>query len=93
MQPSTVTSVHPVRIIRDGELRISATLSTPIRRDVKSQFETEATCIKQYVGWVNGEVNEFNRKLEGTALSAVKARREKVRADEELVGSLGPPAA
>lgn len=90
-KPSRFMMVLPTGAVRDNELRLTAIMPTPIQRDAKTLFDTEVGRIKDYVSWVNADVEKFNNRLEGSALRAAQTRREKVMADHALVESLGLP--
>jgi len=91
LRPSTFSSVFPVAAVTGSELALSATFPVPVPNNVANEFDREIARIRQYVDWVNGDVAEFNADLEKLATSAVKARRDKVLADQQLMASIGLP--
>lgn len=90
-KPSRFSLVPPTGVVYGGELRMTATIPHPIPPDLKGVFSAETGRVKEWVSWVNADVEEFNRRLEEAALRAAEARREKVRHDEEAMASLGVP--
>lgn len=95
-QPNIFGPVHPQgevsgRQDRRGELVLSATAAAGTSGQLKGQVDAEAARVKQWVAYVNEEVDEFNARLSGTLLAAVEQRRRKVLDDNELLGSLGMP--
>ncbi len=91
MRPSTWSMSLPMAVVGDGELRISATVPTPVPASLKGHLDGELAKIRQFLGWVNADVDTFNDRLEGLALTSATRRREKVIADHDLIASFGVP--
>jgi hypothetical protein len=60
---------------------------------VQRELHQQEAAIKQWVSWVNREATVFNDALPGLIRSALTARRDKIRAGEDLVAALGVPRA
>jgi hypothetical protein len=91
LRPSRFTSNPPSGFVGDGELRISESVPTPVPADIKAQLDRNLAQVKTYLDWVNADVTAFNARLAGSALAAATRRREKVKADHDLVASFGIP--
>ncbi|WP_291157195.1 toll/interleukin-1 receptor domain-containing protein [Gemmatimonas sp. UBA7669] len=88
-RPSTYTLNGARAVIGKDELRFP--YDSP-GRDVaatKKWFDEDLTRLKEWLGWVDAQVAEYNRQLEPAVRAAVAARRseiEKSRADVEALG-------
>jgi hypothetical protein len=58
---------------------------------VKRQFEQDLALTRQWMGWVNTDVAQFNGKVRDIARQCVERRKEKLLKDQGLVASLGYP--
>jgi hypothetical protein len=59
--------------------------------DPKTELNSEVGKIKQYVDWVNKDVEAFGPRLLHVATTSAQARREKVVHDKEVADSFGLP--
>jgi hypothetical protein len=91
MRPSSWASVFPTAEVVNDELRISVTVPTPAQDGLKGRLDREVELTRRFVDWANGDVDNFNARLHGLAMTSAQQRREKVLADAELVASLGVP--
>lgn len=90
-QPSTFTSVWPNGVIRDGHLEVSHQSVDASADVVKRALNDAIGLVNRWVGFVNPQVEAFNASLPGWAQGAVDMRIAKLRADNDLVASLGVP--
>lgn len=91
VRPSRFTLSPPFGEVADGELRIFESVPAPVPPDMKARFDRELAKIESYIETANADVAAYNARLGGLALTAVTQRREKVKADHDLVASFGIP--
>jgi hypothetical protein len=91
MRASSFTLNPPRGKVSGSELFISTSVPAPAPANVGDQLKHTLSQIKSHVDWVNAEVREYNARLEGLALAAANRRREKVKADHDLVAAIGIP--
>lgn len=58
---------------------------------IKSAFDGDLGNLKQYLDWVERDVNNFNNQLKQEIRQRVESRRQKILKDQEMVASLGVP--
>jgi hypothetical protein len=58
---------------------------------VKQAYGREIAEIKKWLGWISGQVQQYNQQLKSTIEDQVKKRREKLLQDRGLVADLGFP--
>ena len=91
VQASTSTYSPPVADIQGNTLLLSVSGTNLTPEGTKSQIDRSLDEIKQHLGWIENDVKPFNERLESLAREAIKARRQKLLADQNLVASLGFP--
>lgn len=91
MAPSTSTGSLPSAEIRDGEINVMLTAPAPAGENLKAELSRQVALIRSYAGWVNSDVETFNRTLPDVAHRAAERRRDKVLGDQALAASLGVP--
>jgi hypothetical protein len=87
-QPSRFTTMIPYAKVEGNNMIIEVDVENIETTDPDNQMQGELNRIKQYLGWVEQDVAEFNKGLEDrvrTALSARKANLEKT--NSALAGS------
>lgn len=90
-RPSTYTSNPPRAIVGERELRLVAVAPADRRDGLKPGLDAEIAKVKLYLAYMNADVLAFNAQLETRARAAATRRHEKVKADDDLVASLGIP--
>ena len=58
---------------------------------IKGEFESELTRLKNYLQCIEQEVTPFNSSIRETASQGIKVRREKILRDRDLVEKIGFP--
>jgi hypothetical protein len=58
---------------------------------VKSEFGRDLANLREYLGWIERDVNQFNSQLMQKIRQRVEWRRQKILNDQGLVASLGFP--
>jgi hypothetical protein len=90
-RPSTFTTSWPVGRVRDDHVEFEYVSADATVEAVQGEMETAIQRVIQWIGFVNQEVEQANARLLPAARAAVDERVAKVRADRELVASLGVP--
>jgi hypothetical protein len=90
-QPSTFTTSWPVGRVRDGHVEFRYVFVDASAESVKREMDDAIGRVRRWIGFVNPEVETFNAQLPASAQGAVDLRVSKVRADRDLVASLGVP--
>ncbi len=90
-QPSEYTmSGSPIATVRDGTLILTSDrLASDSPELVKTGFNTVLNEIGQWLGWVDNDVRAWLAGLEGFARTRIQGRREKLRAAQSAVASMG----
>lgn len=91
MRASSFTMNPPRGAVMGSELLISTSVPSPAPANVGDELRRTLSQVKTHVDWLNAEVREFNARLDGLALASATRRREKVKADHDLVASFGIP--
>lgn len=74
----------------------NALLLTYVRTDhdveaIKRAYQTTVRDIKEYLGWLSEAVDPYNAQLEALITAEVRARKEKLLADANMVQAIGLP--
>src|SRR5205814_6812290 len=88
----TFSTIAPFGNVRPGVLEM--TFECPIDQSletIKQRLDENIRGIKQYLGWQEGPINEFNRNLPSLARSAIEARRKRLEQHDKLAGLLNIP--
>lgn len=91
LRPSTHAWNPPEGWGEGNELILQFEAPSGHATNAKTNLEQQLSLVRQYVGWVNADVEQHNRSLEATARSAVQARRQRLLQDQNLAASLGYP--
>ncbi len=90
-RPSTFTTVFPTGRVRNGHVELRYQAVNPTPESVKRELDAELAQLRQWVGFVNADVAAFNAELPAWTRAVLERRLAKVRADQDLVASLGVP--
>jgi hypothetical protein len=79
-----------------AQVRGNALLLTHVRTDhdaeaIKRAYQTTATDIKEYLGWLSEAVDPYNAQLEALITGEVRARKGKLLSDVNMVEAIGLP--
>lgn len=88
-QPSTFTMNPPRAVIENDELRFPYDRAGRDIAATKPLFTQDLSTLKQWIPWVNQQVNAHNGTLEATVKARVQRRRNEIRKADEDLGSLG----
>jgi hypothetical protein len=92
LRPSTFSSGGPPRgAVRDVHVEMTFESADAASGSVKAEFAAARDAIKRWVDFQRPEVEAFNAALLGWAEGAVQLRIDNVRANQQLVSSLGVP--
>lgn len=85
-------SLNPPRAeIRDYELVFSFLREDDNAAEVKAEFDRQLSQVKEFLSGIVALGEEFNRSLQGKALTRIDARRERLTKSVEAVSALGYP--
>ena len=91
LQPS-MFSVNPPRAkVRGREIVMIYKRTTTEAKQIKGEFESELTRLKNYLQCIEHDVTPFNSSIRETASQGIKFRREKILKDRDLVENIGFP--
>jgi hypothetical protein len=88
---STFSSSSPRAQVRGQSLFLTFELAHDAQRDIRPEIDRTLGEIDQHLGWVQNDVDGFNRSLEGCAYAAIENRRQRILANQGRVASLGIP--
>jgi hypothetical protein len=88
-RPSTFTMNPPRAVIENAELRFPYDRGGRDIAATKPLFTQDLSTLKQWIPWVNQQVNEYNGALEATVKARVQQRRNEIKRADEDLGSLG----
>ena len=88
-QPSRFTLNPPRAKIRESELVFVYDRTVSDAAHVQGEFQRNLDSLKQYLGWIEHDVNQFNRTIEEKASQFLSVRREKLLHDRGIMESLG----
>ena len=91
LQPS-MFSVNPPRAkVRGREIVMIYERTTTGATQIKGEFESELTRLKNYLQYIEQEVTPFNSSIREMASQGIKVRREKILRDRDLAEQIGFP--
>ncbi|MCX6843229.1 MAG: hypothetical protein NTX53_13205 [candidate division WOR-3 bacterium] len=89
--PTTWTTSFPAAVIGDAELVFVYATADHDGEAIKHEFERDLSLTRQWMGWVNSDVGQFNGRVRNLARKRVEARKAKLLKDQGMVASLGYP--
>lgn len=90
-QPSTFNFHHPRAVIAKTEIQLVYEILNHDDKAVKSSFDSDLDNLKQHIGWVERDVNNFNGQLKQKIRQRVESRKQKILKDQDMVATLGIP--
>jgi len=90
-QPNTYSSVVPFADLDDKELRFRFERPDQNVAETKKAFDAELSRVKEYLGWLRENVNDYNASLPLLARERVTARRIRLAELQRGTESLGVP--
>ena len=90
-RPSTYNLNPPRATVRNNELVFVYERTTQDAAAIEAEFERDRKNVKDYLGWIARDVEQFNATLRGKTSQYITARREKLLQDRGLVEGLGFP--
>ena len=91
LQPS-MFSVNPPRAkVKGREIVMIYERTTSEATQIKGEFESELTRLKNYLQCIEQEVTPFNSSIRETASQGIKVRREKILRDRNLAEQIDFP--
>ena len=90
-RPSTFNFNPPRATVTKTEAQFAYERLDHNAEAVKSEFGRDLANLREYLGWVERDVNQFNSQLMQKIRQRVEWRRQKILNDQGLVASLGFP--
>ena len=90
-RPSTYNLNPPRATVRNNELVFVYERTTQDAAAIEAEFERDRKNVRDYLGWIAPDVEQFNATLRGKTSQYITARREKLLQDRGLVEGLGFP--
>ncbi len=91
LQPSSCTMNPPRGHVHGTELLLRFTRTDHNHAAIKSEFDRQVSCVKDYLGSAGVDLQTFNGSVRAQAGGRLAARRTKLPADRHLVEALGFP--
>lgn len=89
IQPNTISTGRPFGSVRSDVLEM--TFECPIDQSldrIKQRLDENIQLIKQYLGWQEASISDFNRNLPTLARAAIEARRKRLEKHDQVAGLL-----
>ena len=90
-RPSTFDFNPPRATVSNKELVFVYERTTQDAPAIEKEFERDRKNVKEYLGWIARDVEQFNSAIRGKASQNITARREKLLQDRGFVEGLGFP--
>lgn len=91
LKPSTWTTSLPYAVIGQEELHFVFDVPSSSVADTKSDFERQLSLTKQWLGWGNDQVAQYNDQLASEIEQAMNRRVSRLSAASEGLAELGLP--
>lgn len=89
--PSNWSTSHPYGAVSSSTLRLSYEVLPDQVGATRARFDQDLAEVKRWLGWVNGDVEQFNNELRATILQEVNRRAARLLEAERGVETLGIP--
>ena len=91
VRPSSFNLNPPRGEIRGQELHLVYTRTDNNAAAVKSEYERALQSIRQYLGWQEGSITDFNSKVGPKVETLISQRKQKLDSAADMVASIGLP--
>jgi hypothetical protein len=89
--PSTISMSPPRGSVRDGIVVLSHRSASPDPTRVRAELDRTLHSIRQYLSWMQRDVEQFNGSLFDRAKERIEARRQRILRDQGVTAALGYP--
>ncbi len=89
--PSSRTFNPPRGEVQENELVLTYVAPQSEVSGAKRHLDEELRKVREYVGWINSDLNQHNSSLANPARQAVQDRKRRLLENQNLVASLGYP--
>lgn len=90
-QPSRFSSYHPRARVQGQSLVLAFDVAHDDQVEIRQDIDRILADIEQYLGWVQNDVDRFNKGIQLDAEQAIERRRTIILANRGRVASLGIP--
>jgi hypothetical protein len=91
VRPTTFTTNPPQGEIRGREIHLVQTRTDDNATAAKVEYERSLQSIKQYLGWLESSISDFNGKIGNQVRNLVNQRRQQLAARAGMVAAIGLP--
>jgi len=86
--PTTYSTVYPQGTIKDRMIRIEYLVLKADKNELKKRYDQDLKLLKDYITWINRDIEKFNRDLPNKIKQLIQQRKEKIWADKEMLEML-----
>lgn len=90
-RPSTWTTISPYATVGKEEITLRYESTDQDAEKARAFYDRNISQIQQYLQWVSGDVEPYNRRVREHALTKIESRRSKLLKDKGMTESLGIP--
>jgi hypothetical protein len=91
LAPSTYTTTVPIAQVGDQELIHVIEYPHDQQANIKASTDNLVSEVEKHLQWANGDIEQYNTKLEHRARTAIQDRRERVKRHREHLATTGLP--
>jgi len=77
--------VYPQGTIKDQMIRIEYLVFKPDKNELKKRCEWDLKVLKDYISWINKDIEKFNRDLPNKIKQLIQQRKKKILADKKML--------
>lgn len=90
-RPSAYNHNPPHARVKPGELELAYAVTDQDAASIRGQFDRDLAQIRQWLGWVTGDVEQFNNAVRAKARPKVEARKRRLENDRDTASGIGFP--
>jgi hypothetical protein len=91
-RPSSYNLNPPHARVKAGELELAYAVTGQDAASIRGQFDRDLAQIRQWLGWVAGDVEQFNNGVRPKARARVEARKRRLENDRDTASGIGFPS-
>jgi hypothetical protein len=91
-RPSSYNLNPPHARVKVGELELAYAVTGQDAASIRGQFDRDLAQIRQWLGWVAGDVEQFNNAVRSKARARVEARKRRLENDRDTASGIGFPS-
>ncbi len=91
VRPSTFDMNPPRGDIRGREIRLVQTRTDDNAAAAKAEYEQSLQSVKQYLGWLEASISDFNSKVGNQVQSLIAQRQQQLGSRASMIAEIGLP--